>query len=285
MPPPLYRSGLYVPCDHARAMAKAVSLHADLIIFDLEDGVAPEQKATGRHHLAEWFNTYAGQRRQHVHYLLRVNHHNTLDYEQDLALAQDLPLDGLMLSKTGGKNDIDRIIAALSQANRGDLPIWCNIETPRGVCHAQAIAAHPHVSGMVVGTNDLANDLRVRRTPERTELMYCLQAVLTAARAFRRPVLDGTYVALEDEAGLRAEAEQGRMLGFDGKTLIHPKQIPVANAVFGPTPADIAEAEAIIAAYEQAMQEGKAVTLLNGRMIERLHYERAQETLAIAEAA
>lgn len=260
-------------------MAKVISLEADVIIFDLEDGVAPERKATGRQQLTEWFTTYASKRLPHVPYLVRINHHTTRDYKQDLTAALDWPLDGLMLSKTGGKDDIDRITATLSQANRGDVPIWCNIETPRGVSHAQGIAAHPHVHGIVAGTNDLANDLRIRRTPERTGLMHSLQAIVLAARAHQLPVLDGTFVALDDEEGLKAEAEQGRMLGFDGKTLIHPKQIAVANAVFGPTEADMNEAGAIIAAYEQAMQEGKAVTLLDGRMIERLHYERAKEVL------
>lgn len=275
--PLLARSALYVPCDHERAVAGAFDRGADILIFDLEDGVAPERKAAGREKLAESLLP-----KKHTQCLLRINHRSTSYYVADIEAASQLPLDGIVLSKVSGTDDIEDAVDYLARHGRADLPIWCNVETPSGILNVNAIAAHASIAGLVAGTNDLANDLRIRRTPDRAGLMYALQRLVLAGRAYGRVVLDGTFIDLADEAGLKAEAEQGRVLGFDGKTLIHPKQIAAAHAVFGPTEADIKEAKEIISAYEQAMAEGKAVMLLGTRMIERLHYDRAQEVLALA---
>jgi citrate lyase beta subunit len=277
---PIFRSALYVPTDHARALAKVATLPADVIIFDLEDGVAPDKKAEGRKAIANWFESETNKKHR---YILRINHQHTREYRLDMALVAGLPLDGVMLSKVSGQDDIDEATAQLAQVERGDLAIWCNVETPLGIVNIRSIAAHPHVTALVAGTNDLANDLRIRRTADRLGLMHSLQEMVLAARAYDKPVLDGTFVDLEDDNGLQREAEQGRMLGFDGKTLIHPKQIAIANRIFAPSANDITDANAIIASYESAMKNGKAVTLLNGRMIERLHYNRAKETIKISE--
>lgn len=279
----MYRSALYVPADHERAMAKAAERGADILIFDLEDGVAPSRKAEARRAIAAQLRAPAPHKEQSPLRLVRINHRDTPFYHDDLAaLAACALLDGLMLSKVAAAADVDDAAARLAAHDRSDLPLWCNVETPQGIAHAEAIAAHPRVAGLVAGTNDLASDLRIRRTAVREGLLYSLSRLVVAARACGRIVLDGTFVDLEDEAGLQAEAWQGRMLGFDGKTLIHPKQIAAAHAAFAPSTEDIAEAEAIMAAYAQAMREDKAVTLLNGRMIERLHYDRAKEILARA---
>lgn len=279
------RSALYVPADNARAMAKAASLDADVIIFDLEDGIAPQNKATAREAIVSLLRhpRESGDpelldsrfRGNDTLRLVRINHHSTKHYEGDIAALADAPMNGIMLSKVSSASDIDHALERLAPLGRADLPIWCNVETPLGIENAFSIAAHPAAAGLVAGTNDLANDLRVRRTPDRAGLMHSLQRLLLAARAHGKIALDGTFIDFEDEAGLRKEAEQGRMLGFDGKTLVHPKQIAIANEVFGISEAEKTHARDIINAYETAMREGKAVILLNGKMIERLHYERA----------
>ncbi len=270
------RSALYVPADHERAMAKAASLNADILIFDLEDGVAPEKKSTARTALAQQLDAMLPSDALKI---TRINHADTPYYADDLKALANAPLDGLMLSKVSGAHDIDDALTHLAQHHRADLPIWCNVETPRGIANAFEIAAHPAVRGLVAGTNDLANDLRIERTADRAGLMHSLQRLVLAARAHDRIVLDGTFINVNDEAGLKAEAEQGRMLGFDGKTLVHPQQIAVANAAFSPSDAQKTQARAIIDAYEAAMAEHKAVILLDGQMIERLHYERAKSII------
>lgn len=272
----LARSALYVPADHDRAMAKVASLDADVIIYDLEDGVAPGKKAYARDALRQRLSK---PNQSKALKLIRFNHSDTHAYQDDLALLSDVACDGIMLSKVSGAQDVRAFAEALSLHERADLAVWCNIETALGVCHACEIAAQPQVAGIVAGTNDLRHDLRLDYTPDRAELMVALQQLLLAARAYGRVILDGTFIDLEDEQGLIAEAMQGRRLGFDGKTLIHPKQIDVVHRIFSPTEEEITHAEAVIAAYEQTMQQQKAVTLLHGRMIERLHYDRALQTL------
>lgn len=273
------RSALFVPADHERAMAGALARPADALIFDLEDGVSPAHKPQARDAAARLLATAPTSAPLRI---LRINHRDTPYYAEDMAMACTLPLDGLMLSKTSGADDIADAIAQLGTQGRADLAIWCNVETPRGIAEAFAIAAHPAVRALVAGTNDLANDLRIRRTADRAGLLHSLERLQLAARAYDRLALDGTFIDLTDARGLEAEAQQGRMLGFDGKTLIHPSQIDVANRIFSPSGDEIAEAHAIIEAYEAAMKEQKEVTLLNGRMIERLHYVRA---LSLASAS
>lgn len=270
---PPTRSALYVPADNTRAMEKAASLAADAFIFDLEDGVAPERKASARGALAN-IDTPINSLK-----IVRINHRSTPYYESDIAAIASLPINAMMLSKVSDISDIHDAITQLARHDRADIAIWCNIETPRGVLNVREIAAHPSVAALVAGTNDLANDLRVVRTPDRLGLLHALQEMVLAARAYGKIALDGTFINLTDSAGLEAETKQGRTLGFDGKTLIHPSQIEVANRIFSPSEDELAHARAIIAAYEAAMAENKAVTLLNGQMIERLHYDRSKALL------
>lgn len=270
------RSAIYIPTDHARAMQKAASLQADALIFDLEDGVSDAHKPAARKAMAEWSAHAAPTSQTKV---LRINHQYTAHYADDIALAATLPLDGVMLSKVSNAHEIQRTISDLASAGRSDLPIWCNVETPSGYMNIQSISSQPCVAALVAGTNDLANDLRIIRTPDRAGLLHCLQMLVLAARAHGLLVLDGTFIDLEDDAGLQAEAQQGRMLGFDGKTLIHPKQIAIANASFSPTETELTQAKRLIATYEAAQKGGKAVTLLDGKMIEKLHYDRARQLL------
>ncbi len=158
------------------------------------------------------------------------------------------------------------------------------VETPRGVLRAEAIAAAEGVECLVMGTSDLTSDLRGRHSPDRLAMLASLSLCLLAARAHGRAILDGVHLGLDDEAGLARACAQGRELGFDGKTLIHPKQIEAANAAFGPSEAEIAHARRVIAAHEQAEREGKGVVVLDGRLIENLHVAEARRTLALAEA-
>ncbi|MCI5050340.1 MAG: CoA ester lyase [Rickettsiales bacterium] len=272
----LTRSALYVPTDHDRAMAKTNTLDCDILIFDLEDGVAPDKKAYGRQAIVT-----ASERKAWANFtvIVRINHHSTPYYEADIETALTLPIDGIMLSKVSGPEDVDKLVHHTALAERADLAIWCNVETPRGVINAFDIANHPNVHGIVVGTNDLANDLRVIRKSNRGTIMGALQQLVIAARAAEKTILDGTFIDLEDHDGLKAEAKQGREMGFDGKTLIHPKQIPATNTAFAPRQSDIDYARKVINIYEEAMKAGKAVTLVDGKMIEKLHYDRAVELL------
>lgn len=278
----IIRSALYVPGDHDRAMAKAFDRGADALIFDLEDGVAPEQKAAARRAITALLSRARLASRRTLA-LVRINHHLTNYYADDLAMLAACPMDGIMLSKVASTEDVEIATSALAKGNRADLPIWCNIETPEGVCNVAKIASLPLVQGLVAGTNDLANDLRLHRTPGRQELCFALQQIVCAGRAYGKMVLDGTFIDLQDTDGLMAEARQGRAWGFHGKTLIHPNQIDPVHRVFSPSAEEITHAQAVIRAYESAMQGGKAVTLLDGRMIERLHYDRALQLLKLAE--
>lgn len=271
------RSAIYIPADHVRAMAKASTLEADALIFDLEDGVSEAHKTQARAALSAHLATTRPQQRC----VARVNHLSSAHFHDDMATICGLPIDALMLPKVAHRAHVDEVAAHLAQAGRADLPLWCNMETPMGYVHVSDIASHPLVEALVAGTNDLANDLRIVRTPCRSGLMHCLQALVLAGRAHGTLVLDGTFIDLNDDDGLTAEATQGKTLGFDGKTLIHPKQIEVVNRVFSPSEHEQEQAARIIAAYEAALAGGKGVTLLDGILIEKLHYDRAKALLEV----
>jgi citrate lyase subunit beta / citryl-CoA lyase len=273
------RSLLFMPGANSRALEKSRDLPADGLIFDLEDAVAPDAKEAARANVAASVRWGGYGRRELV---LRVN---TLDSEwgaADLAVAASLPLDAVLLPKAESAERVRETSARLS-ATPG-LAIWCMIETPRGVLAAAEIAAAPRVAALVMGTSDLTKDLRAREVPDRLPLLTSLQLVLLAARAHGLAALDGVHLDLADDAGFAAACAQGRALGFDGKTLIHPKQIAPANAAFAPAPEEVAQARNIIAAHEAALAGGKGITVLDGRLIENLHVEAARRTVALAEA-
>jgi (3S)-malyl-CoA thioesterase len=268
-----FRSALYIPAANARAMEKALSLDVDAIIFDLEDAVAASEKDAARAALAQALRAdYGGRYR-----LVRVNGADTPWGADDLAAVRGMDCDAILLPKVGSA----AAVAGLAAPGR---PVWAMMETPAGILNAAAIAAAPGIAGLVLGTNDLAKDLGSRARPDRLPLMTALQTCILAARAHGLVCLDGVYNAFRDEAGLDAECAQGRDLGFDGKTLIHPAQVPVANAAFAPTEAELDLARRQIAAWAEAQAQGKGVAVVDGRIVENLHIVTARALLAKSEA-
>ena len=270
------RSVLYIPGSKPRALEKARGLPVDAIIFDLEDAVAPDEKTAARGTLAGALadGGYGGRLK-----IVRINGLST-DWGHDDAVAgRDMGADGVLMPKVDGPEDLDALAAIT-----GDLPLWAMMETPMGMLNAAAIASHPLFYGMVMGTNDLAKDMGTRFRPDRLPLMTGLGLCVLAAKAHGVAIIDGVYNAFKDEEGLRAECEQGRDMGFDGKTLIHPAQIEITNQAFAPTAAEIDLAERQIAAFEAALAEGQAVAVVDGRIVENLHVATARETLAKRDA-
>jgi len=271
-----YRSVLYIPGSNRRALEKARGLPTDAIIFDLEDAVAPEEKPRARTLLAETLamGGYGTRAR-----LVRINGLDTEWGGDDLAAFGGLNIDGILLPKVNCAADLDAVAEAAS-----GVALWAMLETARGVLNAAEIAGHPRLAGMVMGTNDLARELGCRPGRERAPLQTALQTCLLAARAAGKPCIDGVYNAFRDEEGLRAECEQGRDLGFDGKTLIHPAQLAVANAVFAPSEEEVDLARRQIEAFEQAQAAGQGIAVVDGRIVENLHIVTARATLAKAKA-
>ena len=262
-----YRSALYIPGSKDRALDKARGLAVDVILFDLEDAVAPEDKAEARQTLATCLAQGGYGPR------LRVVRMNGLDTDwgaDDAAAIAAMDCDAVLLPKVNGPKDVDALAALIP-----DLPIWAMIETPAGVLNAAAIAAHPRMQGFVMGTNDLAKDLNSR---SRAALMTALQMSVLAAKSEGIVVLDGVYNAFKDEDGLVVECAEGRDMGFDGKTLIHPAQVAICNAAFGPSEAEVDLARRQIEAFNGG------VAVVDGKIVENLHIVTAKATLAKAAA-
>ncbi len=265
-----YRSALYIPGSKDRALDKARGLPVDVILFDLEDAVAPDMKADARTTLAGALGEGGYGPRLRV---VRMNGLDTVWGADDAAAIADMDCDAVLLPKVNGPGDVDALAALIP-----DIPIWAMIETPLGVLNAAAIAAHPAMAGFVLGTNDLAKDLNSR---SRAALMTSLQLSVLAAKAHGIVVLDGVYNAFKDDDGLAVECAEGRDMGFDGKTLIHPAQVAICNAAFGPSEAEVDLATRQIAAFE-ATTDGVAV--VDGKIVENLHIVTAKATLAKAAA-
>ncbi len=271
-----YRSVLYIPGSKERALEKARDLPADAIIFDLEDAVAAEEKPAARVLLAGVLarHDYGGRAR-----IVRVNGLDTAWGRDDIAAFGGVTIDALLIPKVSSSADLDAVAALIA-----DVPLWAMVETPLGVLNAAQIAAHPRLAGMVMGTNDLAKDLNTRFRPDREPLLTGLGLCLLAAKAHGRIIVDGVYNAFRDEDGLKAECEQGRDMGFDGKTLIHPAQLEIANAAFAPSEAEIDLARRQIAAFADAEAAGQGVAVVDGKIVENLHVVTARTTIARAEA-
>lgn len=273
-----YRSVLYIPAANSRAMEKAQGLAADAIIFDLEDAVAPTEKAAARERLAEALANDYGQRAR----IVRINGFASEWGEDDAkACAGELAgrADAVLIPKVDSAADLDRVAAIVP-----DIPLWAMMETPLGMLNAAEIAAHPRLQGMVMGTNDLAKELNSRFRADRLPMQAGLGLCLLAAKAHGKVILDGVFNAFKDDDGLRFECEQGRDMGFDGKTLIHPLQLAVTNEVFAPTEAEIDLARRQIEAFEEANAKGSGVAVVDGKIVENLHVETARKTLDRAEA-
>ncbi|WP_445809547.1 HpcH/HpaI aldolase/citrate lyase family protein [Yoonia sp.] len=267
------RSALYIPGSKDRALEKARNLPVDVILFDLEDAVAPDAKIAARDTL---FAALAGGGYGPRQRIVRINGLDTQWGRADAAAVAAMDCDAILLPKVNSTADVDALAALVP-----DLPIWAMMETPQSVLNAAHIAAHPRMAGFVMGTNDLAKDMGSRGRPA---LMMALQMCLLAAKAAGIVALDGVYNAFQDDDGLRAECAEGRDLGFDGKTLIHPAQIAIANAAFGPTTDEIALAHRQIAAFAEAAAQGQGVAVVDGKIVENLHIVTAKATLAKAEA-
>ena len=271
-----YRSVLYIPGSKERALEKARTLPVDAIIFDLEDAVAVEEKVNARALLAETLSTadYGGRAK-----IVRVNALDTEWGHADVEALKDVGADALLLPKVDSAEDVQ----ALAELAPG-VAIWAMMETPLGILNAAQIAAHPALEGFVLGTNDLAKDLNTRFRADREPLLTSLQMCMLAARAHGVVAVAGVYNAFKDDDGLRAECEQGRDMGFDGKTLIHPAQVEITNAAFAPSEAEIDLARRQIAAFEQAEADGQGVAVVDGKIVENLHIVTAKATLAKADA-
>lgn len=269
-----YRSALYLPASNARALEKARDLPADAIIFDLEDAVAPAEKAAARDALRDALGRDYGSRAR----IVRINGFDS-EWGRDDAAAFATGADAVLVPKVNGPADLDAVAAVVPGT-----PLWAMLETAAGVLNAAAIAGHPRLGGLVMGTNDLAREVGCRDRADRMPLLPALGMCLLAARARGRVILDGVYNAFRDADGLRAECAQGRDMGFDGKTLIHPAQIDIANAVFAPTEDEIALSRRRIEAFDAALAEGRGVAVLDGRIVENLHVETARATLDRAAA-
>ena len=270
------RSVLYVPSDNARALRKARMLPADCLILDLEDAVAPSAKADARRQ-AEEALTEGGFGMREV--ILRINAADTVWHAADLDLVRRVRPDAVLLPKVNGPEDLRRLMAEL-----GDIPftLWAMIETPAAVLKAADIAACAEelpLRALVMGTNDLIRETGVSAERERMALIPWLMTCVAAARAAGIAVIDGVFNDIGNTEGFRAECRQGRMLGMDGKTLIHPSQIETANAIFAPTEEEIREAEEIVEAFSHPENSARGVIRLNGRMVERLHLEMARAVL------
>ena len=277
------RSALYVPGSNARALDKARSLPADCLILDLEDAVAPDKKATGRDQVAATLKQgeYGGRE-----LIVRINGLETPWGADDLAMVASSTAHAILIPKVKSAKLVQEVEKRLAAASApASLSIWCMMETPLGILHAEEIAASSgRVECLVMGTSDLTSDLHAAHTRERIPMMTSLGLCLLVARAFGLAILDGVHLDLADADGFADSCAQGKVLGFDGKTLIHPKTIAKANEVFAPTLEEVAWSRKIIAAHAEALRAGKGVILVDGKLIENLHVESANRQVALADA-
>ncbi len=271
-----YRSVLYIPGSRERALDKARTLPVDAIIFDLEDAVSADEKENARETLKAALATGGYGARVKI---VRINGLDTEWGRADAEAVREMDADAVLLPKVTSAADVDALSAIT-----GDLPIWAMMETPRGMLNAAEIAAHPLMAGFVMGTNDLAKELQTRFRPDRLPMMTSLGLCLLAAKSEGLLIVDGVYNAFKDADGLQAECAQGRDMGFDGKTLIHPAQVDIANTAFAPSEDEIELARRQIAAFEETEAQGQGVAVVDGKIVENLHVVSARETLAKAEA-
>jgi len=281
------RSVLYMPGSNARAIEKAKTLAADGIILDLEDAVAPDAKAAARKQVADAVRTGGFGPRE---VFIRVNSIDTEWFSDDVDAAVTAKPDAILVPKVSEPKQLELIGQRLFDM-RADLHIrvWAMIETPAAIYNIRELAAEAkdsetRLAGFVIGTNDLAKETRARLVPGRAPMLSWLSACVLAAHAYGIDILDGVYNDLSDADGFASECAQGRDMGFDGKTLIHPNQIGPCNAVFSPSAEETAQARKIIAAFELPENKGKGVVQLDGRMVERMHADIAARTVAIADA-
>ncbi|CUS57229.1 MULTISPECIES: CoA ester lyase [unclassified Hyphomonas] len=279
------RSCLYMPGANERALEKAKTLPADTVIMDLEDAVAPEAKETARDTIRAAVTAGGYGHREIV---VRMNGLDTEWGQADLKMAVEAGAHALLAPKVIDGSDIDRLDDAMSRAGApAEMGLWVMIEMPKAILNIQDIAeavGRTRMTTFVMGTNDLAKEYRARMTPDRLAFQTALGMSMAAARAYNIVAIDGVYNDIKNEQGLIDECEQGRDLGFDGKTLIHPSQLDTANRVFAPSPHDVEHAQAVIEAFADPQNAGKGVLKVNGKMTELLHLDEARRTVAMDEA-
>lgn len=277
------RSILYMPGSNARALEKGRTLAADGLILDMEDAVAPDVKETARGQIRDAISQGGYASRELI---VRVNAMDTPWGLDDLNASATMGADAVLLPKVesaGAVHQAEEIIATAGAPD--DLAIWCMMETPLGMLHAEEIAhAHPRVGALVMGTSDLAKDLQCSHTPDRLAFLTSLGLCMLAARAAGIAILDGVHLDLSDDAGFEDSCQQGRDWGFDGKTLIHPKTIDAANKAYSPSAGDVEWSKKIITAHAEASAEGKGVVVVDGKLIENLHVMNAERLVVMAEA-
>jgi citrate lyase subunit beta/citryl-CoA lyase len=272
-----------MPGANERALEKAKTLPTDALILDLEDSVAPDAKEEARKRVAA---AAASGEYGHREVTVRVNAPGTPWHADDLRAAAEAGPDAVVVPKVDSPQTVREVEAALEAAGAPDrTAIWAMIETPVAMFDARAIAAaSPRLTVLVMGTNDLAKELHAEHVPGRAPLLTGLSLALLGARATGKVILDGVYNDVQDLTGFEAETLQGRQLGFDGKTLIHPRQLEPCNRIFAPAQDEVDRSRRIIAAFEEATSQGRGVVTVEGRMIENLHVEEARRVLALAEA-
>jgi citrate lyase subunit beta/citryl-CoA lyase len=272
-----------MPGANARALEKAETLPADALILDLEDAVAPDAKSEARERVCE---AAASDRYGAREVVIRVNSSGTPWHDDDLRAAAGAGPAAVLVPKIDAPATVHGIEKALEAGGAPErTAIWAMLETPVAMLRAEEIcSASERLTVLVMGTNDLAKELKAEHVSGRAPLLAGLGLCLLAARATGKVILDGVYNDIKDAEGFEAECVQGRQMGFDGKTLIHPSQLEPCNRVFAPAPADVERSQRIIEAFEQAEAEGRGVVTVDGRMIENLHVEQARRTLALAAA-
>ncbi len=271
-----FRSVLYIPGSKDRALEKARGLPVDAVIFDLEDAVSPDEKENARNTLKAALAQGGYGSRMRV---VRINGLDTQWGADDARAAAEMDCDAVLLPKVETTGQLDALAELI-----GDKPIWAMMETPRAMLNAAEIAAYPQLRGFVMGTNDLAKELQTRFRADRLPMMAGLGLCLLAAKAEGLVIVDGVYNAFKDVEGLKVECDQGRDMGFDGKTLIHPAQIDVANSAFAPSDDEIDLARRQIAAFQDTESAGQGIAVVDGKIVENLHVVTAREILAKADA-
>jgi citrate lyase subunit beta/citryl-CoA lyase len=277
------RSILYMPGSNARALDKGRTLPADGLILDLEDAVAPDAKVAARENVVKAL-AEGGYGKREI--LLRINALDTPWGHADVVAAARSKADAILIPKVDSAAQVRQVETIMEQAGAPEsMALWCMMETPLGMLHAEDIArSSKRLAGWVMGTSDLAKDLRAAHTPLRLPLITSLGLCLLAARAYDLAIIDGVYLNLEDEEGFAASCLQGKELGFDGKSLIHPKTVAKANEVFAPSGEEVAWARKIIQAHAEATAQGKGVVVVDGKLVENLHVAAAKRQVALADA-
>ena len=287
----ILRSVLFTPAELRKSFDKCISGSSDCIIFDLEDSVHPDRKSLARSTILDYFSskttkTYDSRKQKTI--VVRINCPWTTPWgRSDIDMIQELLLktnsssrniDALVLPKVGDLENINSLTSLFVEKNI-QLPIWAMIETAKGVMNVDDIASSNHVETLVFGLNDLTKDLKSKHVANRQPLLYSMSKVILAARAYQKYVIDGVHLDVNDSEGLKDTCIQGRDLGFDGKSLIHPNQIEITNKCFSPSQEDIDHAKRVVNAYDDAVIHGKSMCVVDGKLVEKLHVDQAREIL------